>query len=62
MKFRQGSLFVLVAALLVASLFTGCQPKSDKSMVATDATWPPMEYVDADKNIGREERLWTNFR
>lgn len=51
MKFRKWSLFVLIAALLVTSLVTGCQPKSSKIVVATDATWPPMEYVDENKNI-----------
>ena len=51
MKFRKLSLFVMVAALLVTSLVTGCQPKSNKIVVATDATWPPMEYVDENKEM-----------
>jgi polar amino acid transport system substrate-binding protein len=43
--------FLSVAALLVVSLSTAAiaAPKSIK--VATDATWPPMEMVDANKNI-----------
>mgnify|MGYP000251983721 CR=1 FL=1 len=48
---RKLSLFVLVLVVLASSLVTGCQPQSKKVVVATDATWPPMEYVDENKNI-----------
>lgn len=43
--------FLSVAALLVVSISTTAlaAPKSIK--VATDATWPPMEMVDANKQI-----------
>jgi polar amino acid transport system substrate-binding protein len=37
--------------ILATTIMAGCQPKSKKVVVATDATWPPMEYVDADKEI-----------
>jgi polar amino acid transport system substrate-binding protein len=50
MKTSKFWLFLGLAALLVTSLATGCQ-KQDKIVVATDATWPPMEYLDEDKNI-----------
>jgi len=43
-------LVIVVVALLAASLVAGCQ-KQEKVVVATDATWPPMEFVDEDKNI-----------
>jgi polar amino acid transport system substrate-binding protein len=39
-------LFVLALGLLSA-----CQPASETVVVATDATWPPMEYVDEDREI-----------
>lgn len=48
---------LLVLALIVASLIlTSCSSSGDKSsakiIVATDATWPPFEYVDEQtKNI-----------
>lgn len=32
-------------------LIFGCSKKSAKIAVATDATWPPMEYVDSNKEI-----------
>jgi len=40
-----------LAVLVVTSLATGCQSSSDTIVVATDATWPPMEYVDENKEI-----------
>ena len=51
MKFRKLGILMVLAAMLVTSLLTGCQPQSQKIVVATDATWPPMEYVDENKNI-----------
>jgi len=36
----------LVAVLAVSSLLTGCNKDTTKIRVATDATWPPFEYVD----------------
>lgn len=42
----------LVVLILLALLLTGCKRKEDTTItVATDATWPPMEYVDANKDI-----------
>ena len=40
----------LLVALAAGSLFS-CAKKPTKIVVATDATWPPMEYVDENKNI-----------
>ncbi|MCX7882344.1 MAG: basic amino acid ABC transporter substrate-binding protein [Brevinematales bacterium] len=41
-----------VSFLLVAFFLVGCSPKGgNKIVVATDATWPPMEFVDENKNI-----------
>lgn len=51
MKFRKLGILMVLAAMLVTSLLTGCQSQSTKIVVATDATWPPMEYVDENKNI-----------
>ncbi|HOU11837.1 MAG TPA: basic amino acid ABC transporter substrate-binding protein [Anaerolineae bacterium] len=51
MKFRRLGIFLVLAAVLATSLVTGCQGRSTKIVVATDATWPPMEYVDENKAI-----------
>ena len=40
----------LLVALAAGSLFS-CAKKPTKIVVATDATWPPMEYIDENKNI-----------
>ncbi|MDD2852061.1 MAG: basic amino acid ABC transporter substrate-binding protein [Desulfuromonadaceae bacterium] len=40
-----------VAALLIASLTTAAFAATKSIKVATDATWPPMEMVDANKKI-----------
>lgn len=43
------SLLILFAALLLAA---GCAPSSDDKIVfASDATWPPMEFVDAQGQL-----------
>ena len=58
MKLRR--LALIVACIAAASvLITGCSkkdtasaaPKKTKLIVASDATWPPMEYLDENKNI-----------
>ncbi len=51
MKFRKLGILMVLAAVLATSLLAGCQPQSKKIVVATDATWPPMEYVDENKAI-----------
>jgi len=38
--------FALIAVLAVSLLLTGCNKTTTKIRVATDATWPPFEYVD----------------
>jgi polar amino acid transport system substrate-binding protein len=40
--------FLAFAAL---ALLAACAPASKKIVVATDATWPPMEFVDASQEI-----------
>jgi polar amino acid transport system substrate-binding protein len=41
------TLWLLLAVLLVGSLgFSGCNSEPTKLRVATDATWPPFEYVN----------------
>ena len=44
---------ILSALLLAAVLFgfAACAKKTTKIVIATDATWPPMEMVDESKNI-----------
>ena len=44
------SLLVIIAASM---LFVGCKKKAEEEVitVATDATWPPMEYINEDKEI-----------
>lgn len=51
MKFHKLGILMVLVAMLATSLLTGCQGQSKKIVVATDATWPPMEYVDENKNI-----------
>jgi polar amino acid transport system substrate-binding protein len=44
-------LFILLAALLLASLtLASCSGSTTKIRIATDATWPPFEYVNTDTN------------
>ncbi len=50
MKSRKLVMVMVLVSMLVTSLATGCQ-KSQKIVVATDATWPPMEFVDENKQI-----------
>jgi len=38
--------YVLIGLALVSLALPGCAPKTTKVVVATDATWPPFEYVD----------------
>ena len=51
MKTRKALTLLIVLVLLVASLLTACGKDDNKIVVATDATWPPMEYVDENKDI-----------
>ena len=45
-------LFILLAAVAVLSVvFVGCKKEAETITVATDATWPPMEYIDENKEI-----------
>jgi polar amino acid transport system substrate-binding protein len=39
--------------MLVATIVMGCQPRAstDTIVVATDATWPPMEFIDENRDI-----------
>ena len=42
----------LVALVLLSTLISGaCSKKTTKYIIATDATWPPFEYVDDQNNI-----------
>ncbi|MCE5255858.1 MAG: basic amino acid ABC transporter substrate-binding protein [Spirochaetaceae bacterium] len=44
--------FLVIAAVFgVAICFSSCASKPKKVVIATDATWPPMEYVDENKNL-----------
>jgi polar amino acid transport system substrate-binding protein len=38
--------YSLLVGLMIFILLPGCSPKIEKILVATDATWPPWEYVD----------------
>lgn len=52
MNLKKLPFFAVVLVLLAASVFTSCQGKSsNKIVVAADATWPPMEYVNEDKEM-----------
>jgi polar amino acid transport system substrate-binding protein len=43
--------YLAIGVLVVAVSMAGCQASSDTVVVATDATWPPMEYVDENREI-----------
>jgi polar amino acid transport system substrate-binding protein len=43
--------FLAVCALMAALALVSCAQKKTKVVIASDCTWPPMEYVDANKNI-----------
>ena len=46
------SVFLAIVAVFgVIAAVTSCASKPKKVVVATDATWPPMEYVDENKNL-----------
>jgi polar amino acid transport system substrate-binding protein len=40
--------YVLIGLALVSLVLPGCAPKTTKYIVATDATWPPFEYIDEE--------------
>ena len=49
MNTRRVALVGLILVLLALGALTGCKAGSGTIVVATDATWPPMEYVDENK-------------
>jgi polar amino acid transport system substrate-binding protein len=40
--------YVLIGLVLVSLVLPGCAPETTKVIVATDATWPPFEYIDEE--------------
>ena len=49
---RKIVLFVSAFALIATVAFSGCAKKSGgKLLIASDCTWPPMEFVDENKQI-----------
>lgn len=51
---KKGLILLLIISIAFIYAFTGCSKDKDagkKIVIATDATWPPMEYVDEAKNI-----------
>jgi polar amino acid transport system substrate-binding protein len=40
--------YVLIGLVLVSLVLPGCAPKTTKVVIATDATWPPFEYIDEE--------------
>jgi polar amino acid transport system substrate-binding protein len=51
----------IIMVLVCGLFFTACGSDSEKIRVATDATWPPFEYVDTDTNaiVGFDIDLFT---
>ncbi len=52
--FKKAILFTLIMGIAGLALFSGCskeQTTGKKIVVASDATWPPMEFVNKDKQI-----------
>ncbi|UCB42737.1 MAG: basic amino acid ABC transporter substrate-binding protein [Dehalococcoidales bacterium] len=41
-------LLVLVGVIILSLVISGCDNKTTVIRIATDATWPPFEYVDED--------------
>ncbi len=49
---KKRNLFFVVLVVLIAGLaLFGCKKEGGKIVIATDATWPPMEFVNAEKEI-----------
>ncbi len=48
---KKGLFILLIAVIALSVLFVGCKKDDAVITVATDATWPPMEYIDANKDI-----------
>ncbi len=48
---KRGLFVLLIAVVAFSMLFVGCKKEEAVITVATDATWPPMEYVDENKVI-----------
>lgn len=42
---------VMILLIAVSMVFVGCQKKTEKVVIATDATWPPMEYIDENSDL-----------
>ncbi|MGC9523589.1 MAG: basic amino acid ABC transporter substrate-binding protein [Anaerolineae bacterium] len=51
MRTRRTMLVGFLFVVLVVGVLAGCGTSSDVVVVATDATWPPMEYVNEDREI-----------
>ena len=52
--FKKGILFILIFSIVSFFIFSGCSKDNStgkKLAIATDATWPPMEFVNKDKEI-----------
>jgi polar amino acid transport system substrate-binding protein len=53
--FKKSILLLAFFTLSLFCIFSACKKEQStgakKFLVATDATWPPMEYVDEEKNI-----------
>lgn len=52
--FKKGFLFILILAVSSFFIFSSCSKNKNtgkKLTIATDATWPPMEFVNKDKEI-----------
>ena len=48
---KKGLLILLAAVITISVVFVGCKKEDAVITVATDATWPPMEYIDENKEI-----------
>jgi len=52
---KKSIILSVIFALSLLCIFSACKKEAGtgakKLTIATDATWPPMEYVDADRNI-----------
>jgi polar amino acid transport system substrate-binding protein len=51
MKGYRPAYLAITLLAVIATVLSACRSSSDTIVVATDATWPPMEYVNESKEI-----------
>jgi polar amino acid transport system substrate-binding protein len=47
----KNTILTMICVIFISVLFTGCGGESKTIVIATDATWPPMEFINENKEI-----------